>query len=81
MVKALLARLAGVDETKDLTEIRSSFIDRVETRYFQFRGSIIPDVRDSFYGSRHASTTTKEDVKLDISNLAQAMGNYGDALL
>ena len=67
VVKALLVRLAGVDETKDLTEIRSSFIDRVETRYFKFRGSIIPDLKDSIHtsgGSRHASTTKKEDVKL-----------------
>ena len=66
-VKALLVKLAGIDESKEIIDIEASFIDRVEKIYFQFRDSIIPELKGTALtsgGTSHTSSTKKEDVRL-----------------
>ena len=66
-VKDLLVKLAGVDEEKDLTDARKSFVDNAEKVYFEFRDAILPELKDlvaTSGGSRSSSSAKQEPVKL-----------------
>ena len=62
-VKDLLVKLAGVDEEKDLTDVRKSFVDNAEKVYFEFRDTILPELKDvvATSGDSRSSFSTKQE--------------------
>ncbi len=66
-VKGLLVKLAGVDQTKDITDIRKKFVDEAEKVYLDFHKDIIQELKDiipTSGGSGRNYSTKKEAVKL-----------------
>ena len=68
-LKTQLIKLAGVDDTKDITVTRDLFLKDAETVYLEFRNSVLKNMKDAASStsggdSSSSFTTKKEPVKL-----------------
>ena len=66
-LKDQLVKLAGVDDTKDIEDIRTKFVDHAESTYVEFKNSVVRNMKDvssKTSGGDQNFLTKKEPVKL-----------------
>ena len=64
LLKGQLAKLAGVDETQDISEIKKKFVDDAETMFLDFHKAVTKDIKDTVTsgGSSASDKSTKKEV-------------------
>ena len=63
-LKGQLAKLAGVDSTKDISEIKKKFVDDAESTFLDFHKAVAKDIKDTVTsgGSSASDKSTKKEV-------------------
>ena len=67
LLKGQLAKLAGVDEAKDITQIRDKFVNDAEKAFLEFHSAVAKDIKDSPTSGGSSvpdKSTKKEAVRL-----------------
>ena len=74
MLKGLLAKLAGVDQSQDISEVQKKFVDNAETVYLEFHKAVVKDMKD-IPTSRGTTSTSDNTTKKEVVKLPEFVGD------
>ena len=74
-LKELLTKLAGVDQSQDITAVQKKFVDDAEKSYLDFHAAVVKDLKDPTPPTSGGSVTKDSSTKKEAVKLPRFVGD------